>query len=247
MFPDEFVHIGADEMNRKCWSEDSTTMHLLRSKGLNPKQAESMFIRENVKTLTESQRIAIVWQDAMDSSVINAKDVVVMTWKCWGNPTTIGEQSAKKWLSMGVPVIKTDCFYLDWDTNWNFLYKQNIDERVLGGEAAMWTERVDFTNLECRLWPRAFVVAERLWQKETENEKDFAIRLSYHQHVNVYDVWIQNGLKSSSTLTTKVSCPLLESQSIQRDMNEYSRFLSARDYSQRKVEEIRRVSHNDEL
>lgn len=34
---------------------------------------------------------------------------------------------------------------------------------IPGGEASMWTEKVDCTNLECRLWPRAGAVAARLW------------------------------------------------------------------------------------
>lgn len=30
----------------------------------------------------------------------------------------------------------------------------------------MWTEHVDHTNFECRIWPRAGAIASRLWGYE---------------------------------------------------------------------------------
>jgi hexosaminidase len=35
--------------------------------------------------------------------------------------------------------------------------------RMLGGEACMWSEQVDATSFEPRVWPKACAVAERLW------------------------------------------------------------------------------------
>ena len=37
------------------------------------------------------------------------------------------------------------------------------DGLMLGGEACLWTEKVDYANYECRLWPRVTSVGARLW------------------------------------------------------------------------------------
>ena len=163
---------------------------------------------------------------------------------------TVGDQSMSKALASGLNVIQTQCWYLDWDSNWQSMYKQHVDARSLGGEAAMWTERVDFTNLECRIWPRAFVVAERLWSETVETEKDFSFRLNYQS--SKLDLWIHNDLKSASSATTvQESCPLLKSQSIQREMDAFSRFVAdqKQNYHSDVVEDRKRSQnyHNDEL
>ena len=35
--------------------------------------------------------------------------------------------------------------------------------KILGGEISLWTEKVDYTNIECRVWPRAGVISSMLW------------------------------------------------------------------------------------
>lgn len=41
--------------------------------------------------------------------------------------------------------------------------RRQHSDYFLGGEGAMWTECVDHTNFECRVWPRAGAIAQSLW------------------------------------------------------------------------------------
>lgn len=52
-------------------------------------------------------------------------------------------------------------------------------KRILGGEAAMWTELSSATNIESRIWPRAAAMAEKWWSPAelTKDTRDMYRRL----------------------------------------------------------------------
>ncbi|WNO07694.1 beta-N-acetylhexosaminidase [Teredinibacter sp. KSP-S5-2] len=51
-----------------------------------------------------------------------------------------------------------------------------LQKNVIGGEAALWTELVDENSIDNRLWPRVFVVAERLWSGKNHVDEEFMYR-----------------------------------------------------------------------
>jgi len=115
----------------------------------------------------------------------------------------------------------------------------------LGGEAALWTELVDWTNAECRLWPRTAAVAELLWAGAgsggDDDEAAAALRLREAARWQMRRQWLRGvrllpiaadadgscSLEAQATaeieeaeleamLSGHAHCPLLSHQSISR-------------------------------
>ncbi|PAV78708.1 hypothetical protein WR25_10460 [Diploscapter pachys] len=104
----------------------------------------------------------IVWQEVLDQNV-PATGTIAHVWK--GDTIDAIMQEMASVTKAGHNAILSSCWYLNYikyGADWRGVDGNSAD-RVLGGEAAIWGEFVDGTNLIPRLWPRASAVAERLW------------------------------------------------------------------------------------
>lgn len=194
---DRFVHIGADEVVYGCWNESDTMRAWMDEMGFDDYAlAENYFVEQMVGHLAAAGRRTVVWQEAFDNVQGTGRDldpsVVVQVW--------INRATMEAALRAGHQVLLSQGFYLDvlvpgenhyrFQDTWRDMYVnelfdgiEELDEdlldQVLGGEAAMWTEHTDETNLESRLWPQALAAAERFWSPASVNDPDDAVdRLS---------------------------------------------------------------------
>ncbi len=184
IFPSSHIHVGADEVDFRCWDANPTLRQWISKQNSTNVEVFRAFEQRIFEIVRKLKRTPIAWQGIIDSGALPLEDndgvnepSVIQSWKCWSG---LSIRASKNALKTGHATLMSSCWYLDYDVDWlammsvdqleTTLSKSQDDEDImkhssmaLGGEAAMWTENVDHTNLECRMWPRAGAVAARLW------------------------------------------------------------------------------------
>lgn len=84
--------------------------------------------------------------------------------------------------------------FAKWEVMYN--YKLPDHQNVLGGEAAMWSERVDVHSLDSKVWPRTAAVGERLWSNPLSNAKE-----AKNRYDNFRERLVASGIKADVSST----------------------------------------------
>ncbi|XP_004447148.2 beta-hexosaminidase subunit beta [Dasypus novemcinctus] len=191
VFPDHFIHLGGDEVDFNCWKSNPEILDFMRKKGFGKdfKRLQSFYVQKLLKIISTTNKSAIVWQEVFDDGLKLFPGTIVEIWK---GGEYYKEQSLVT--KAGFPVILAAPWYLDWISygqDWRKYYEveplnfEGTEEQkklIIGGEACLWGEYVDATNLTPRLWPRASAVGERLWSHQKVRDINEAyVRLTKHR------------------------------------------------------------------
>ncbi|KAK2505100.1 hypothetical protein MC885_004392 [Smutsia gigantea] len=191
VFPDQFIHLGGDEVEFDCWKSNPDIQDFMKQKGFYQdfSKLESFYIQKLLNITSTTKKGSIVWQEVFDDKVKLPAGTTVQVWKGQKYRDELHNVT-----TAGFPVLLSAPWYLDWISygqDWRKYYEvEPLDfdgsteqkKLVMGGEACLWGEYVDSTNLTPRLWPRASAVGERLWSpKEVRNLDDAYRRLTGHR------------------------------------------------------------------
>jgi hexosaminidase len=187
LFPDEYFHIGGDEINPKEWNENPRIRAFMQKHDLaDAKALQAYFNRRLLKIVTKHGKRMIGWDEILEPEL--PKSIVVQSWRGQGSLWQSAREGFSGILSAG--------YYLDLMYPASYHYsvdpmkapppapgeKNSADapapgtpsgltpeqaKRILGGEAAMWTELASPENLDAKLWPRLAAIAERFWSTDS--------------------------------------------------------------------------------
>lgn len=173
LFPDDYFHIGGDEVKSKQWNTNPDIRNFMAQNNLaDIRDLQSYFNRRLLKILAKHGKKMIGWDEIFHPGL--PRDIVIQSWR--------GQSSLSESARQGYNGILSNGYYLDHMRPASFHYgidplgneasgfSEQEKSRILGGEACMWAEFVNFENIESRIWPRTAAIAERFWSPAAEND-----------------------------------------------------------------------------
>jgi hexosaminidase len=169
LFPDQYFHIGGDEVNGKQWDSNPKIQAFMRAHGMKKNDDLQAYFNKRIQEIVHKHgKIMEGWDEILAPDL--PKTIVIQSWR--------GQDSLAAAAKLGYSGLLSFGYYLD--LQWTAARHYAIDpmsgnasslsseekQRILGGEACMWAEYASPENIDSRIWPRMASVAERLWSPQ---------------------------------------------------------------------------------
>jgi hexosaminidase len=169
LFPDQFFHIGGDEVNGKEWEANPNIQGFMKAHEIKNNQGLQAYFSQHVQDLVVKHgKTPVGWDEILVPGV--PKTIVIQSWR--------GADSLAAAARMGYRGLLSNGYYID--LGWSAARHYAVDpmggaaanltaeekQRILGGESTMWSEYVDAENIDSRIWPRNAAIAERFWSPQ---------------------------------------------------------------------------------
>ena len=178
LFPDNFLHLGGDEVNTNCWTKTPSVKSWLDARNYTADQGYAYFVNRTAAIALSQGRRPVQWVEVFDhfgSSL--PKEVIVHVWKDKSTLVPVVEAGYDALINNSPG---SDSWYLDHlNIKWDACYGNEpcsaiTDDKlcakhVLGGQGEMWGETVDTSDFEQTVWPKMAAIAERLWSPRAVN------------------------------------------------------------------------------
>lgn len=165
LFPDAYFHIGGDENEGKQWNENKDIQKFMKKNNLKDNHAlQAYFNSQLLKNLEEQGKNMMGWDEIIHEDL--PKTAVIQSWRGLKAMVLAAKRGYHTVLSNGYYIDllhSVDDHYLVDPLPDTLQLSDTEKERIIGGEATMWSELVTEHTIDSRIWPRTAAIAERLW------------------------------------------------------------------------------------
>lgn len=190
LFPSDYIHIGADEVDKKTWQESALCKEFMRQNDIEPGQMDKLqsYFVHRIQSFVESKgKKIIAWDEVLDGGADS--DITVMYWRTWVRDSPLNAVTG----GSKVIMTPTNPLYFDYPNNstsvdnvyhMDVVYKNiPVDKEsfILGAQANLWTEIIpNQRRAEYQMYPRMLALSERVWTNNTSRFENFSDRLMQH-------------------------------------------------------------------
>lgn len=180
LFPDQYFHIGGDENEGKQWTENEDIQKFMKKNKLADNHAlQTYFNIKLEKILAEYNKTLMGWEEIMTENM--PKSALIHSWRGVNEGMEPGESLVKA-VKNGYQTILSNGYYIDLLLSVEDHYlvdpmpeaelSRTESDRILGGEATMWSELTTPLTIDSRIWPRTAAIAERFWSAQRITDVD---------------------------------------------------------------------------
>jgi hexosaminidase len=188
LFPDQFFHIGGDEVNGKQWDANPRIQQFMHAHSLKNNADLQAYFNERVqKIVAKHGKTMEGWDEILRPDL--PKSIVIQSWR--------GQQSLADAAQQGYRGLLSSGYYLDLmnPTSAHYIVdpftgptaslSEADKQKILGGEACMWAEYISAENIDSRIWPRMAAIAERFWSPQNVTDLH-----SMYERMNETSRWL---------------------------------------------------------